>query len=563
MLKETQHIEFKPKFNEDVIETLVAFANTKGGKVLVGVDDKGKPVKNFTIGKESIQNWINEVKTKTQPQIIPDGETETYKGAEIVSFSVQEYPIKPIACKGKYFKRVNNSNHLLSVTEVVNMHLQTLNTSWDAYPDAVHKLGDISFEKVEQAMEEMRKNGLTIKENPLEFLEKHDLLRDGKLTNAAYLLFTKKDTYLTTIELGRFQDNITIKDSARTKSDILTQIELVMDFVRKHANKRMIFTGEARRIEKWQYPMEAIREIVINMIIHRDYRSSSDSIVKIYDNKIEFYNPGRLPEDITIEKLLSGQYKSTPRNKIIAGICKDMHLIEKYGSGIGRVRDYFKEESSPDPTFGNISEGFQVTVFGNEFFNETENDIEKGLERGPEKGPEKGLERGPEKGPEKVTVNQQKIVDTIRNNPFVTREELVEIVGISLSKIKENIAKLKTKGLIERVGSDKGGYWKISEGSQVTVFGNEFFNETENDIEKEPERGPEKGPEKVTVNQQKIVDTIRNNPFVTREELVEIVGISLSKIKENIAKLKAKGLIERVGPDKGGHWRILDDNKMK
>ena len=374
MKKETRRIEFKPNFNEDVIETLVAFANAKGGQVLVGVDDQGNPVKNFTIGNESVQKWINEIKTKTQPQIIPDWEIVDFKGSEIVELSIQEYPIKPVSTRGKYYKRVGNANHLLSVTDVVNMHLQTLNTSWDAYPDSYHKLDDISFEKVERAMEEMRKSGLTIKENPLEFLEKYDLLRERKLTNAAYLLFTKNDSYLTTIELGRFQNPVTIKDAARTKADILTQIEQVMDFIRKHANKRMIFAGEARRIEKWQYPLEAIREIVVNMIIHRDYRSSSDSIVKIYNHKIEFYNPGRLPDEITVEKLLSGKYKSTPRNKIIAGICKDMQLIEKYGSGIGRVREHFKAEGLPEPEFENISDGFQVTAYGHEFFIEKENE---------------------------------------------------------------------------------------------------------------------------------------------------------------------------------------------
>ena len=105
MNKETQHIEFKPNFSEDVIETLVAFANAKGGTVLVGVDDKGKPVKNFTIGKESIQKWINEIKTKTQPQIISDWEIIEIEGREIVEFSIQEYPIKPVSTRGKYFKR--------------------------------------------------------------------------------------------------------------------------------------------------------------------------------------------------------------------------------------------------------------------------------------------------------------------------------------------------------------------------------------------------------------------------------------------------------------------------
>jgi ATP-dependent DNA helicase RecG len=97
MPDENQYIEFKPNFNEDVIETLVAFANTKGGKVLVGVDDKGNPIKNFTIGKESIQNWVNEIKTKTQPAIIPDAEIIEYKDNEIIEFAVQEYPIKPVA----------------------------------------------------------------------------------------------------------------------------------------------------------------------------------------------------------------------------------------------------------------------------------------------------------------------------------------------------------------------------------------------------------------------------------------------------------------------------------
>jgi ATP-dependent DNA helicase RecG len=140
MLNESQHIEFKPGFNKDVIETLVAFANTKGGKVLVGVNNDGEPVKNFTIGQESIQNWVNEIKTKTQPSIIPDAEVIEYKGSEIVEFAVQEFPIKPVACRGKYFKRVKNSNHLLSVSEVVNLHLQTINSSWDAYPDTIHTL---------------------------------------------------------------------------------------------------------------------------------------------------------------------------------------------------------------------------------------------------------------------------------------------------------------------------------------------------------------------------------------------------------------------------------------
>jgi ATP-dependent DNA helicase RecG len=444
--RETQHIEFKSKFNEDVIETLVAFANAKGGKVLVGVNDDGQPVKNFTIGKESLQNWINEIKIKTQPSIIPDAETIEYEGGEIVEFSIQEYPVKPVSCRGKYFKRIKNSNHLLSVTEVVNLHLQYINSSWDAYPDPIHGLDEISFDKVQQSIETLKAKGQTINESPLSFLLKSDLIRDDKPTNAAYLLFKANNTSIgTTIELGRFQDLITIKDTSRTKSDIVTQVNEVLDFVKKHINLEIIITGEAQNIQKWQYPMEAIRELVLNMIIHRDYCATADSVVKIFNNKIEFFNPGTLPEELTIEKLLANDYKSIPRNKVIAEFFKNLGLIEKYGSGIGRIINYFKEENLPSPEFRLQSGGFLVTVFMPETGNET---VEKTVEETVETV-------------EKTKDAVEKILQFMEKKPTITQSELVQKTGLTRRGVEWNIAKLKSLGLITREGSDKGGYWKV------------------------------------------------------------------------------------------------------
>ncbi len=86
---ENENTEFKSGFNDEVIETITAFANTKGGKVLIGVTNKGIPVKNFTIGHETMQNWINEIKNKTQPSIIPDIDIVSFKGVDIVEISCQ------------------------------------------------------------------------------------------------------------------------------------------------------------------------------------------------------------------------------------------------------------------------------------------------------------------------------------------------------------------------------------------------------------------------------------------------------------------------------------------
>lgn len=95
------HSEFKTSFKEDVIETLVAFSNAKGGAVYIGITDKGN-ISGVNIGKETLQNWINEVKNKTMPQIIPDAEIHTVNGKEVVSFYVSEYPVKPVSTRGRY-----------------------------------------------------------------------------------------------------------------------------------------------------------------------------------------------------------------------------------------------------------------------------------------------------------------------------------------------------------------------------------------------------------------------------------------------------------------------------
>jgi ATP-dependent DNA helicase RecG len=114
-LKENQYIEFKSRFNDEVIETLTAFANTKrGGKVLVGVQDDGTTVTDFTIGKETVQKCLNEIKNKTQPAIMPSAEVVDYHGKSVIEFFVPEFPVKPVSFKGKYFRRVQNSNHQLS-----------------------------------------------------------------------------------------------------------------------------------------------------------------------------------------------------------------------------------------------------------------------------------------------------------------------------------------------------------------------------------------------------------------------------------------------------------------
>ncbi|MBI5039389.1 MAG: hypothetical protein HZC13_06495 [Nitrospirae bacterium] len=180
---------------------------------------------------------------------------------------------------------------------------------------------------------------------------------------ACFLLFMAGESGISTIEIGRFQTPIIIKDGGTLKSDLFSEVDSVMDFIKKHINKAYIITGRPQREERWDYPLDAIREIVINAIIHRDYTSAQDSVVKVFDDRIEIFNPGGLPEGITIEKLLKGEYISNARNKKVAEVFKAAGMIEKYGSGIRRILNAFKAYGLPAPEFREMSGGFMVTVF--------------------------------------------------------------------------------------------------------------------------------------------------------------------------------------------------------
>jgi len=125
---ESDRLEFKAGFDQETIQTLAAFANTRGGCVIIGVDNHGT-VHGIQTGQETIQNWINQIKQATSPFIFPDIELAIENGKTIAVLSIQEYPVKPISCKGRYFKRVKNSNHQMSISEISNLHLKTMNTS--------------------------------------------------------------------------------------------------------------------------------------------------------------------------------------------------------------------------------------------------------------------------------------------------------------------------------------------------------------------------------------------------------------------------------------------------
>jgi len=445
---ESNLLEFKAHFSNEAIETIAAFSNTRGGTLLVGVSDEGN-IPGLNLNKESVQQWVNEIKNKTTPSILPDIETSRIDEKEIAIIQVREYPIKPVAFKGRYYKRVRNSNHLMRPDEVAQAHYKTFNSSWDYSTDPEHTLADISLAKVKKFISRInRGRKVKIKDSPLQVLKKFNLLRGKSISRACYLLFLKGESLFTAVELGRFQTPTLIKDGDRTLADLFTQVDAVLDFITKHINKEYIITGAPQRDERWDYPLDALREIVINSIVHRDYSGVTSGIVKVFDDKIQIYNSGKLPPGLTVPMLLRGDYTSTPRNVQVADMFKEAGVIERYGSGIGRIVDDFKAYGLAAPEFKEVGESFIVTVSKTRRPGFHPNTIQKGLA---------------ERLVERLAESQKKILALVQANPNISKKDLAAAVEISTTAIDKNISALKAKGLLIRIGPDKGGHWSLLE----------------------------------------------------------------------------------------------------
>ncbi|WP_281324276.1 ATP-binding protein [Flavobacterium sp. IMCC34518] len=436
----------------------MAFANAEGGSVYVGVDDNGVAISSFKIGKESVQQWTNEIKNKTIPSIIPDVAVEEMDGLSVLVFSIQEFPIKPVAFKGRYYKRVKNANYQMNLQEISDLHLKTFNSSWDYYPSPHYDLGSIDLDKVNRFIESS--NGIRetqIQDDPLTVLRKFEMLKEnGQIANACHLLFSKNEVFDATISIGRFSTETSIKDSIVLRSDLFTEVEATLAFVRKHMNKNYIITGDPKREERWEYPLDALREIVVNMIVHRDYQNTGDSIIKIFDHKIEFYNPGGLGNGMTFDELCAGTYTSYARNRKIADLFREAGIIEKYGSGIKRITNAFVHYGLTAPTFEAFQNGFRVTVYANG----TETN-DGGVNGGVRGGVNGGVNL------EKVDAaildsNSNSIFSFIAKNPGVNILSLINHFSVPKRTVERWVKQLKDDRKIEFRGAPKtGGYWVI------------------------------------------------------------------------------------------------------
>ncbi len=164
------------------------------------------------------------------------------------------------------------------------------------------------------------------------------------------------------IHIGRFKAEDTIIDDLFIKEPLMTALEEAMIFIKKHINLSFHFDGSLARKERWQYPIDAIRELLLNAVVHRDYKHTTDIVIKIFDDKIMFTNPGTLYGSLKLEDLERDDYVSSIRNKLLAEAFYLMGDIERYGTGFVRIRKMLQEYPEIAYQISEIGDFFRIEL---------------------------------------------------------------------------------------------------------------------------------------------------------------------------------------------------------
>ncbi len=435
---ETEYVEFKNslKLWEQVGQTVSGFSNSGGGTILIGVQDSGK-ISGVDIGKGTIEKLANRIKKNTDPQIYPEITMQEIDGKNIILIKVEENDEKPVFFKKHAYKRMGKSTHRLNSSEIRKLAKNSgEKVYWDEQVCEKATLDDIDEEKVRKFLKTARsKRDLNIDPDISmeETLARLEVLKDGKPTNACVLLFGKKlQRFFRQAETrcAKFKGTkpITFIDMKVFNRDIFAQRTDSLNFVKEHILMEAEIKG-TERVERWEYPIEAVREAITNAICHRDFRIASSVQVRIFDDRLEVWGCGRLPEPLTVEDLKK-KHRSILRNPSIGRCFFFAKYIEEWGTGTNRIVQKCVENGLPEPLFEELS-GSLVVTFRKYPVNE---DIIQELNN-----------------------RQKKVIEYMKENKTITSGEFHKLFPeVSRETLRKDLKDLTKRGIIKKEGAKRG-----------------------------------------------------------------------------------------------------------
>ncbi len=431
---EGQRLEFKREWTDRALEDLAAFANTEGGTLLIGIRDDGK-----VVGAKADDREIQRIANLVAAHL---GITPTIEVVHLEGYPVVEITVEPtahlVAYGGRYFRRVGATNRDFAPEELARHILARSGRTWDGLPGE-WGIGEVDSEAVAYFARLARARLSHVDPAHLEHvLENLGLVHEGKLKNAGVLLFAKRPQRLfplAQVRIGIFRGT-QILDSHDFQGTLWQQMDGAMERFRQVLKVRFDIRVEEpsleglQRREVWEYPLEALREAVVNALIHRDYTYPADIQIRLEEDHLEVWSPGELPPPLTPEALY-GPHSSVLRNPLIAQAFYFAGIIERWGSGTTRIVDLCRAQNLPEPEFAHWQGGVRV-VFRKDPYT---------------------AERLREMG---LNERQIKAVLHAKEKGSITNQEYQVLAGISKRTASDDLTDLVHKGILVRTGGQRG-----------------------------------------------------------------------------------------------------------
>ncbi|MBN2251877.1 MAG: putative DNA binding domain-containing protein [Candidatus Altiarchaeota archaeon] len=448
---ESFNVEFKEDFSDSLGKEFCAFANSNGGKILIGVSDRGK-ITGINVTNRLVSQ-VHDVATNIDPRL----QVFTEKVGDVLVVSVPEGVNKPYSVKGRFYMRRGTNSQQLTRDEIRMFFQKEGLVLFDEKVNPKFKL-DVDFSPAAyNHFLEISKVSPVLERN--EILENLDLLDDSRIKNAGVLLFSKRVTKFfrnasITCVLFQGRENIKIIDQKEFVGDLYSNYRGAFEYLVSKLNTEYIIKGGGPRDEKLELPERALKEALLNAVGHRNYFSPANIQINIFSDRVEIVNPGGLVPGLKIEEL--GR-KSAPRNTLLFGLMQRMDLVEKAGTGIKRINDAMKAYKLDVPVIEADGDWFIIT-FRRPNLQTESYESRMSLTRRPTQKP-------PRNHPETTQIIlssvEKGILEEIRIDKFVSRRVMGKNLDTSPNTIKDCLAKLKKGKILKRVGPDKGGYWEI------------------------------------------------------------------------------------------------------
>ncbi len=366
-MPEQQNIEYKQSWHDDYLKWVCGFANANGGVIYIGKDDNGNVVDvgDFKKLMDGIPNMIKNVMG-----ITAEVNLHEEAGKHFIEIITPPYSV-PISVRGRYYYRSGSTKQELTGATLNEFLLKKSGKTWDDVIEQSATFDDID-EKTVRIFLAASENAGRLPENNLgltipELFEKLRLTENGQLKRAAIIFFGKDPNKFYPsiyVKIGRFEKSDTdIIFQEMEEGNLIVLLNAVLNQLNHKFLIRSIGFEGMHRIEKGEYPLPALREMLLNALVHRNYMGAPIQI-RVYDDKISIWNEGTLPAGLTLDAL-KRSHSSRPRNPIIADVAFKGGYIDAWGRGTIKIIDTCKEAELPEPEMQELDGGFNITLFKN------------------------------------------------------------------------------------------------------------------------------------------------------------------------------------------------------